>query len=74
MNPDQHTPRSAAVLLTRAVSRLDVVQPATAREPIQNMLAAGIEECVGARNLLGKRLRYLLELAQAIVDTPPPDA
>lgn len=65
--PIDHTPRSAAVLMTRALSRLDRVEPPEIRNPIAAML--GIEQCVVSRSLLGKPVVNLLDLAQAIVET-----
>jgi hypothetical protein len=63
-----HSPRSASALLSEALAHLDVVQPATAREPIRDMFRAGIEMCVVSRSLLGKPVMATLGLAQAIVD------
>lgn len=61
-------PRSAAVLLTRALQRVDHIQPASLRPPIAQMLAAGIELCTVSRSLLGQPVNNLLDLAQALVD------
>lgn len=66
-----HTPRSAAVLLTRALDRLDRIEPAAVRAPIGEMLRAGIEMCVVSRSLLDKPVNNLLDLAQALIDVPP---
>lgn len=63
---DQHTPRSAVVLLSDALGNLDLVEPPTAREPIRSMFRAAIEECVGCRSLLGKRVNFVLQLAEAL--------
>ncbi len=63
-----HSPRSAAVLLTRALDLLDLVEPPAAREPIRQMFRATIELCAVSGSLLGHPVRYVLELAQALVD------
>jgi hypothetical protein len=66
----QHTPRSAALLLSEALEHLDRVEPSTAREPIRGMFRAAIERCAISTSLLGQSVNYVLDLAQAIVDTP----
>lgn len=63
-----HTPRSAAVLLSAALGHLDLVEPPAAREPIRSMFRAGIERCALSASLVGLPMVYALELAQAIVD------
>jgi hypothetical protein len=65
---NDHTPRSAAVLLSAALGHLDVVEPPAAREPIRSMFRAGIERCALSTSLAGLPMRYELDLAQAIVD------
>lgn len=69
-----HTPRSASVLLSDALGHLDLIEPPAAREPIRAMLRAAIEECVVSNSLLGKRLNYVLELAEALVTAPQESA
>jgi hypothetical protein len=68
--PQEHTPRSAAALLSEALSHLDKVQPPAAREPVRQMFRAAIEMCTMSRSLLGLPVVYVLELAQALVDEP----
>lgn len=63
-----HTPRSGALLLTDALTHLELLEPAAAREPVRLMFRAGIELCADSRSLLGKPVNYLLELAEALVD------
>lgn len=65
----EHTPRSAALLLSDAIEHLDRVEPSEAREPIRGMLRAAIERCALSKSLLGQPVNYVLELAQAIVAT-----
>ncbi|GAA4226136.1 hypothetical protein GCM10022254_10160 [Actinomadura meridiana] len=62
-----HAPRSASVLLSDALRYLDLIEPPAAREPIRGMLRAAIEECAISNSLLGKRINYVLELAEALV-------
>jgi hypothetical protein len=69
--PHDHTPRSAAALLSEALSHLDKIQPPAAREPVRQMFRAAIETCALSRSLLGMPVVYVLELAQALVDEPP---
>lgn len=64
-----HSPRSASVLLSGALAHLDVIQPPALREPVRDILRAGIELCVGSRSLLGKPIQHTLRLAQAVMDT-----
>jgi len=64
----QHTPRSAALLLSDALEHLDRVEPPAAREPIRDMFRAAIELCAVSTSLLGQQVNYVFELAQAIVD------
>jgi len=63
-----YTPRSAAALLSDALSHVDLIEPSGARKPIRDMLRAAIEICVTSRSLLGKPVVYALELAQSLVD------
>jgi hypothetical protein len=63
-----HTPRSAARLLSDALGHLDLLQPEAAREPVRLMFRAGIEKCVLSRSLLGLPMNFVLQLAQALVD------
>jgi hypothetical protein len=67
MAATEHTPRSAALLITDALAHLDLVEPPAAREPIRHMLRAGIEQCTMARSLLGKPVNHVIALAQALV-------
>lgn len=71
--PCRHTPRSAAVLLTRALDEVDRIEPEIARGPVRAMFQAAIELCASSRSLLGKRVVNVLDLAQALVsdDQPP---
>lgn len=69
----EQTPRSAALLLSDALTHLDRIQPPAAREPIRGMFRAEIERCAMSNSLLGRPVNYVLELAQAIVDTPGDD-
>jgi hypothetical protein len=65
-----HSPRTAAVLFANALSRTDSLEPPAVREPIRNMLTAGIELCVVRQNvdtLLGLPMQDLLDLAEALV-------
>lgn len=64
----EHSPRSAAVLLSEALNRIDLIEPPGAREPIRTMFRAAIEMCVVSRSLLGKPVVYVLQLAQSLVD------
>ena len=66
MNVD--SPRAASLLFARALSRVDQIQPPMVRAPITAMLVAGVEECVVSTSLLGHRLNYLIQLAQALVE------
>jgi hypothetical protein len=61
------TPRSASVLLSDALGHVELIEPSAAREPIRMMFRAAIEECTISSSLLGKRLNYVLELAEALV-------
>jgi len=61
-----HSTRSAAVLFTRALQRVDQVEPESLRGPIIAMLAAGIELCASSRSLLGKPVNNLIDLAEAL--------
>lgn len=63
-----HTPRSAAALLSDALGHLDLISPPGAREPVRLMFRAGIEICATSRSLLGKPVVCTLWLAQALVD------
>lgn len=63
-----HSPRSAAVLLSRALVHLHVVQPPQLREPVADILRAGVELCTVSRSLLGLPIHYTLDLAQAVID------
>jgi len=63
-----HSPRSASVLLSGALAHLDVIQPPALREPVRDILRAGIELCVGSRSLAGKPIQHTLRLAQAVLD------
>lgn len=63
-----HSPRSAAVLLSGALAHLDVIQPEALRGPVRDILRAGVELCVGTRSLLGKPIQHTIRLAQAIMD------
>lgn len=65
---NEHTPRSAAALLSEALGHLDIVEPPAAREPIRSMFRAGTERCAISTSLLGLPMVYELDLAQAIVD------
>jgi hypothetical protein len=67
----QHTPRSAAMLLTDALAHIDRIQPASAREPVRQMLRAGIETCASSRSLAGKPVQQTLALAQALTSDDP---
>jgi ABC-type cobalamin transport system ATPase subunit len=66
--PADHSPRSAAVLLSGALAHLDVIQPAALREPVRDILRAGVEMCVTSRSLLGKPIQHTIRLAQAVMD------
>lgn len=63
-----HSPRSAAALLSEALGHVELIEPASAREPIRHMFRAAIERCVVARSLFGQPVVFVLELAQALVD------
>jgi hypothetical protein len=63
------TPRSAALLLSDALTHLDVIQPPALRDPVRDILRAGIELCASSPSLLGKPIEHTLRLAQAVVDT-----
>ncbi|MFD5089335.1 hypothetical protein ACFWMR_01945 [Amycolatopsis thailandensis] len=65
-----YTPRAASSLLSSALARLDVIQPEGLRDPVRDILRAGIEVCVSSRSLLGKPIQYTINLAQAIIDAP----
>lgn len=65
--PD-HTPRSATLLLADALDQLGLIEPSALRDPVRQMLRAGIEQCAVSRSLLGKPLVNVLRLAQALVD------
>ena len=62
------SPRAAVVLFTRALRCVEQIQPPTLREPVADMLAAGIEECSVVSSLLGRRVNHLLMLAQALIE------
>lgn len=63
-----HSPRSAAVLLSEAIDRIDLIEPPGAREPIRSMFRAAIEMCAVSHSLLGQPMVYVLQLAQSLVD------
>lgn len=63
-----HSPRSATVLLLRALGYVDLIEPASARTPIKRMFEATIELCAVSSSLLGRPVGYVLDLAQALVD------
>jgi hypothetical protein len=65
--PADHTPSSASRLLSEALAHLDVIQPASLRDPIRAILGAGIEVCVRSRSLSGKPVGEALALAEAVV-------
>lgn len=62
------TPRAAAVLFTRALTRVDRIQPPELRKPITEMLLAGVEQCTISTSLLGKPVNNLLDLARALTE------
>jgi hypothetical protein len=64
----KHTPRSAMVLMARALSHLELL-PELTRDPVRLMLEATIERCAITPNLWGLPFGYVIELAQALVDT-----
>lgn len=68
----RHTPRSAAALLSDALTHIDLIEPPGAREPIRNMFRAAIEICVTSHSLLGKPVVLVLDLAQSLVDENRP--
>lgn len=63
-----HTPRTAAALLSEALAHVEVIEPAAAREPVRQMFRAAIEVCVVSRSLLGQPVGPVLWLAQSLVD------
>lgn len=63
-----HSPRSAAVLLSDALAHIDLIEPFMAREPIRQMFRGAIELCTISRSLLGQPVVLVLDLAQALVD------
>jgi hypothetical protein len=63
-----HTPRSAMVLMARALGHLELL-PELTREPVRLMLEATIERCAITHNLWGLPFGNVIELAQALVDT-----
>ena len=63
-----HTPRSAVVLMARALGHIDLLPPLV-REPVRLMLEATIERCALTHNLWGLPFGYVIEIAQALVDT-----
>lgn len=65
------SPRAAAVLFTRALAGIDQIQPVALREPIRDLLAAGIEQCAISASLLGRPVNHLIALATALI--PPVD-
>lgn len=65
-----YSPSSASMLMSGALARLDVIQPEALREPIRNILRAGIELCARSRSLLGLPIQFTIDLAQAIMDAP----
>jgi hypothetical protein len=65
---NEHSPRSASSLMSAALAHLDVIEPATLRGPVRDILRAGIEVCVTSRSLLGKPVQFTIDLAQAVVD------
>lgn len=64
-----YSPRAAAVLFTRALRQVELIEPASLREPVAAMLAAGIERCALVPSLVGQQVNYLIALAQALADT-----
>lgn len=64
----QHSPRSAVVLLVRALDCVNLIEPATAREPIRSLLRATVELCTVSSSLIGQPVTLPLQLAQALVD------
>lgn len=65
------SPRAAAVLFTRALAGIDQIQPVALREPVRDMLAAGIEQCAISTSLLGRPVNGLIAVANALI--PPVD-
>jgi hypothetical protein len=64
------SPRAAAALFGRALARLDQIQPTALREPIRNMLRAGIELCTISPSLLGRPINHLVDLALVLTTEP----
>jgi hypothetical protein len=62
------SPRATALLFARALQHVDRLQPPAVREPVAAMLEAGVEECAVSASLLGRRMNYLIELAQALTE------
>ena len=59
-------PRAASARLSLALTRLDVVQPPELREPVADILRAGVELCAISPSLLGRPIEHALRLATAI--------
>lgn len=64
---DNPTPREAALVLATALANLDTLEPAAVREPVRDILMAGMEMCWRSRSLLGKPVNHTLALARVIV-------
>ena len=65
------SPRAVAVLLARALGNIGRLQPAAARAPVRDMLAAGIERCAISTTLLGQPIEHLVTLATALAEEAP---
>jgi hypothetical protein len=62
-----HTPASASQQLSEALAHLDIIQPASLRDPVRAILCGGIQVCVQSRTLTGKPVDEPLALAEAVI-------
>lgn len=67
-SPAEYTPRRAALVLTDALGHLNLIEPSAVREPVRQMLRAGIELCATTRSLAGKPVMHTLALAEALIE------
>lgn len=66
------SPRAASVKLSKALTQLDVVHPHSLREPLANILRAGIEICTISGSLLGGAINHALAVAEALRQAAEP--
>lgn len=63
------TPRTVTALLSQALTQLDAIEPPALREPVRDILRAGIELCVTSGSLLGTPIVNTIRIAEVLADT-----